>query len=32
VCRPFTSAEIHYYDSARAEEAHSWLLEVPVAV
>jgi hypothetical protein len=32
VCRPFTSAVIHYYDPEHAEEARNWLVEELVEV
>ena len=26
-CKPFTTATIRYFDEARAEEAHQWIME-----
>jgi hypothetical protein len=26
-CRPFTSAEIHYFDQSQAEQAKAWIME-----
>ena len=28
-CRPFTKAEIRYFDHSQADEAHAWLVEQP---
>jgi hypothetical protein len=28
-CKPFTRAEIRYFEHGRAEEAHTWLLATP---
>ena len=31
-CKPFTTAEIHYFDHSRLAEAREWLHGAPVAV